>query len=445
MSPMLAKGGNTPLPTARCTVTVAATAPGVATDVCAVLLAKDGKVRGDDDLVFYNHPAQDGVVLGGRSVLVDLPAVPASVDRIAIVASVDPTLPAAAHFTAADTPRAVIECGGVRIGFEPPPFTDRETAAVLVEIYRRDGAWKVRAVGQGWDTGLAGLATAFGIVVDDAPAAPAPAPAPAPVPIPAPARAPITAPAPAPVAVPVPVTVPAPVPAAAMSLEKVQRAAPGLVNLYKAAQVSLTKSGVMGQRAAVYLVLDHSGSMSRFYRDGTMQHLAEQVLGLSVNLDDDGTVPLMFFSNGVDLVADLNLENYRGRIERLHAPLDWGGTCYTPAMLAVIEHYQATGSRDPAFVVFQTDGEPFDRKATRELLRRSSALPIFWQFVGFGSSRDLRFLRSLDTLDRRTVDNAGYFAAGQQPAARSDADLYDRLMKEFPDWLKAARAAGVLR
>ncbi|MCX5178053.1 TerD family protein [Streptomyces virginiae] len=211
MSPMLPKGGNTPLPTTRCTVTVPvpvpATAPGAATDVCAVLLAKDGKVRGDDDLVFYNHPAQDGVVLGGRTIVADLPAVPASVDRIAIVASIDPTRPAAAHFTAADTPKAVIECGGVRIGFEPPPFTHRETAAVLVEIYRREGAWKVRAVGQGWDTGLAGLATAFGIVVDDA--APAPAPVPVPAPVPAPA--------------------PVPVPAAAMSLEKVQRAAPGLV------------------------------------------------------------------------------------------------------------------------------------------------------------------------------------------------------------------------
>ncbi|WP_030754890.1 MULTISPECIES: VWA domain-containing protein [unclassified Streptomyces] len=442
MSLTLPKGGNAPLPTARCTVTVPATAAGAATDVCAVLLATDGAVRSDDDLVFYNHPAQDGVVLGGRTIVADLPAVPASVVRIAIVATIDPML-AAAHFTAADTPRAVIECGGVRIGFEPPPFTHRETAAVLVELYRREGAWKVRAVGQGWDTGLAGLATAFGIVVDDATPTPAPAAAVASTvavtPVPTPVQVP------APVHVSAPVQAPVPVPAAAMSLEKVQRAAPGLVNLYKAAQVSLAKSGVMGQRAAVYLVLDHSGSMIRFYRDGTMQHLAEQVLGLSVNLDDDGTVPLLFFSNGVDLIADLNLENYRGRIERLHAPLDWGGTCYTPAMLAVIEHYQATGSRDPAFVVFQTDGEPFDRQATRELLRRASALPIFWQFVGFGPSRDLRFLRSLDTLDRRTVDNAGYFAAGRQPASRSDADLYDRLMKEFPDWLQAARAAGVIR
>uniref|UniRef100_A0AAU2JTA1 VWA domain-containing protein n=1 Tax=Streptomyces sp. NBC_00049 TaxID=2903617 RepID=A0AAU2JTA1_9ACTN len=456
MSLTLPKGGNAPLRTGRCGITV--TAPGAAIDVCAVLLAKNGKVRSDDDLVFYNHPVQDGVALSGRTMVADLPAIPATVDRIAIVASIDPLAPAA-HFTAADTPRVVVECMGERIAFDPPPFTERETVAVLVELYRREGAWKVRAVGQGWDTGLAGLATAFGIVVDD----PGPAPRPAttarqatttarPVTatrptIPAPTPAPVPPPPPAPPAVewPAPAVDPAPAPAAAMSLEKVQRAAPGLVNLYKAAHVSLTKSGVIGQRAAVYLVLDHSGSMSRFYRDGTMQHLAEQVLGLSVNLDDDGTVPLVFFSNRVDLVADINLENYRGRIDRLHQPLDWGGTCYAPAMQAVIDHYRATGSTDPAFVVFQTDGEPFDRKATRELLRHASALPIFWQFVGFGPGSNLRFLRSLDTLDRRTVDNAGFFAAGQQPASRSDADLYDRLMKEYPDWLRAARALGIIR
>ncbi|MER6251611.1 TerD family protein [Streptomyces sp. NPDC001584] len=56
-----------------------------------MLLAKDGKVRGDDDLVFYNRPAQDGVVLGGRTIVADLSAVPATVDRIAIVAGIDGT------------------------------------------------------------------------------------------------------------------------------------------------------------------------------------------------------------------------------------------------------------------------------------------------------------------------------------------------------------------
>ncbi|MFE1411906.1 VWA domain-containing protein [Streptomyces sp. NPDC058746] len=414
MSVTLPKGGNAPLRSGRCGVTIVA--PGAAIDVCAVLLSQDGKVRNDDDLVFYNHPAQDGVVLSGRTIAADLHAVPAAVERIAIVASIDPALPGA-HFSADNSPQVVIECLGEQFGFDPPPFTHRETAAVLVEIYRREGAWKVRAVGQGWDTGLRGLATDFGVVVDDADSAPQTL---------------------------TPSSAVSSVPASAMSLEKIQRAAPGLVNLYKAAHVSLAKSGIIGQRAAVYLVLDHSASMGRFYRDGTMQHLAEQALGLSANLDDDGTVPLVFFSGGVDLVADIRLDNYRGRIDHLHRSLGWGGTRYAPAMQSVIDHYQASGSSDPAFVIFQTDGEPSDRKDTRELIRRASALPIFWQFVGFGLSRDLRFLRSLDTLDRRTVDNAGHFAAGQRPTGRSDADLYDRLMKEFPDWLSAARMRGVI-
>ncbi|MCD0483422.1 VWA domain-containing protein [Streptacidiphilus sp. ASG 303] len=232
---------------------------------------------------------------------------------------------------------------------------------------------------------------------------------------------------------------------AAVSLDKVRRTAPELVSLYKAAGVSLAKRGVAGQRAAVYLVMDHSASMQGFYRDGTMQHLAEQALGLSANLDDDGVVPLVFFSSGVDLVAEIGLDNHRGRIDRLHRSLGWGGTRYVPAMRAVIDHYRESGAVDPAFVIFQTDGDPFDRRRTRRLLRASSSLPIFWQFVGFGSSSALGFLRGLDTLRRRVVDNAGYFGAGTDPRGVSDTDLYDRLMVEFPDWLVAARTAGILR
>ena len=146
--------------------------------------------------------------------------------------------------------------------------------------------------------------------------------------------------------------------APAISLEKVERAAPALVNLYKQAGISLQKSGITGQRAAVYLVLDHSASMASYYRRGTMQHLAEQVLGLSANLDDDGVVPVVVFSSRVDLVSDISLDNHVGRVEELHRRLSWGGTAYTPAMRAVIEHYRNCGATDPAYVVFQTDGDP---------------------------------------------------------------------------------------
>jgi stress response protein SCP2/uncharacterized protein involved in tellurium resistance len=176
MTTPLAKGGNTALDGAVCRVTLTSAATGI--DVSAVLLAQDGKVRGDDDLVFYNHPAQDGVSLDGQSVVVQLAAVPAAVHTVAVVASVDPEL-RVTHFDAASTPYALVESGTKRAEFTPPPLVHRETVAVLVELYRRGGGWKARAVGQGWDTGLAGLAADFGIVVDDpGPSAPPATPAP---------------------------------------------------------------------------------------------------------------------------------------------------------------------------------------------------------------------------------------------------------------------------
>ncbi|MGW5094155.1 TerD family protein [Streptomyces nodosus] len=165
MTTALAKGGNTALSAAAaCRVTLSS--PTTSIDVSAVLLGPDGRVRSDDDLIFYNHAAQDGVRLTGQTIVADLAAIPETVDRVAIVASIDPEL-RVRYFDASSTPYAVIECGGVRSTFEPPSLMHRETVAVLVELYRRAGGWKARAVGQGWDTGLAGLASDFGIVVDD--------------------------------------------------------------------------------------------------------------------------------------------------------------------------------------------------------------------------------------------------------------------------------------
>lgn len=237
----------------------------------------------------------------------------------------------------------------------------------------------------------------------------------------------------------------------AVSLEKVRSTAPGLVDHYRTARVSLEKTGLSGLRAAVYLVLDRSGSMRPFYRDGTAQHLAEQVLGLSANLDDDGTVPVVFFSTAVDGVAELTLDDHTGRIGRLHDSYGhMGRTNYHTAMQAVLDHYQASGSTDPAFVVFQTDGAPTSRAAAERLLCEASRLPVFWQFVGFGDpgSKEFTFLRKLDELPvpaRRMVDNAGFLPAGHDPRTVPDQVLYDRLLAEFPAWLAAARSAGIVR
>ncbi len=241
-----------------------------------------------------------------------------------------------------------------------------------------------------------------------------------------------------------------PAESSAISLEKVRAAAPRLVDLYKTAGISLEKTGLSGQRAAVYLVLDRSRSMSSHYRNGTVQQLAEQALGLSAHLDDDGTVPVVFFSTDVDGLAELNLQEYEGRIGALHGSFGpMGRTNYHLAMQAVIDHYSASGAAAPALVIFQTDGGPTSRTAAEHVLCTAARLPIFWQFVGFGDpeNKQFDFLRKLDELPvpaKRVVDNAGFFPAGTAPEALSDAALYEALTSEFPDWLRAARAAGII-
>ncbi|MFF7650307.1 vWA domain-containing protein [Streptomyces sp. NPDC007983] len=237
-------------------------------------------------------------------------------------------------------------------------------------------------------------------------------------------------------------------PAPGISLEKVTAQAPELVSLYKTAAVSLAKHQVGGQRAAVYLVLDRSGSMRPYYRDGSVQHLAEQTLALAANLDDDGVVPVVFFSTEIDGTAEIRLDAYHDRINPMHDSMGhMGRTNYHVAMQAVIDHYQSCGAEEPAFVVFQTDGSPTSKTAAEHVLCTAARLPIFWQFVGFGND-EFRFLRKLDDLpvpDRRVVDNAGFFAAGPSPKALSDAKLYDHLLHEFPLWLTSARSAGILK
>mgnify|MGYP001030452366 CR=1 FL=1 len=242
-------------------------------------------------------------------------------------------------------------------------------------------------------------------------------------------------------------TAPVPAPAGhgpAISLDKVPS---GLVNLTKTAAVSLEKSGLTGQRAAVYLVLDHSGSMDGFYRDGSVQLLAEQALGLSANLDDDGTVPTVYFSDHAERPHMVDLGNYNGVINATHLKARWGYTNYAAAIRTVADLHRQSGATAPALVIFQTDGDPYlpgvDAKREAEnALRDVSNLPLFFAFVGFGNS--ISFLKKLDNLRGRTVDNASFFHA-RDPHSVSDAELYDGLTHEYAGWLAAASAAGVIR
>lgn len=209
MSVTLTKGANCSLPVTRVVVEVSAAVP---VDVSALLLARSEKVRSDADFVFYNQPSGPGVRFepggGGRApaVHVDLEAVPADVHTVVIALSLDTAGGRGpVTFGGVAPPTATVrDIGGEALVTFTPHGLGLETALVFLELYRRAGAWKVRAVGQGYANGLAGIATDFGVTVDDTPTqtstrTPAPSPTPTrPEPIPAPIPAPVSTPTPVP-------------------------------------------------------------------------------------------------------------------------------------------------------------------------------------------------------------------------------------------------------
>ncbi|MFJ4977900.1 TerD family protein [Streptomyces coeruleorubidus] len=260
------KGSNTAVPTAALRVELGWRAgPGVPDADASALLLVSGKVRSDADFVFYNQPAHSSGAIrhegkrnaDGRvtdTLFVDLARVEPEIETIVLAASSDggafgqvPGLYIEVQDTTRGTPVA---------RFDNPGATT-ETAFVLGEFYRRQGAWKFRAVGQGYSSGLEGLATDYGITVDEPQqAAPAPVPAAAPAP-------PVAAP---PAHTPPPAAPPA-APPEPVRLTK--------VTLTKAApSVSLTKQG--GTSGALHVNLNwqvrkqFSGWSSKFGRPAAM-------------------------------------------------------------------------------------------------------------------------------------------------------------------------------
>ncbi|ALC23932.1 TerD family protein [Streptomyces pristinaespiralis] len=228
-------GSNIPLTAARVAVDVAAP---VRLDVSGLLLTADGKVRSDDDFIFYNQPQGPGVSYrsgGGTApdaIVVDTTAVPPGIEKIVVTASPD----AAGQTFQGIEPTATIRNAddGSALATFTPPQLGAETALVVVEVYLRGGVWKARAVGQGYANGLAGIATDFGVSVDEEPAAAPAAPrTPAPPVTAAPPADPrVAATPPAPAAPPA-----APAATGKINLDK------GRVSLQKNQTVSLVKGG----------------------------------------------------------------------------------------------------------------------------------------------------------------------------------------------------------
>ncbi|MFF6782706.1 TerD family protein [Streptomyces sp. NPDC012510] len=184
MTHAMLKGSNVPIE-ATAVRAVLRWAPGQGTpvvDASALLLGPDGRVRSDEDFVFYNqprHPSGKVWRLGQKRVAegltdtiqTDLAGVESAISQILLVASAE-----GISFDRVRSLRILLYDATVADAeplayFDIKPETGEETALICGELYRRGGGWKFRALGEGYANGLQGLATNYGISVDESEAA----------------------------------------------------------------------------------------------------------------------------------------------------------------------------------------------------------------------------------------------------------------------------------
>ncbi|MFE3326926.1 TerD family protein [Streptomyces sp. NPDC059176] len=189
MTHAMLKGSNVPLG-ATAVRAVLRWTPGAGVpdvDASALLLGSDARVRSDEDFVFYNQPRHPSGLVRllpkqrtseglNDTVQADVGSLDASVESVVLAASSDggtfagvPDLRIMLFDAASSTDDEPLAAFDVRAE------TGEETAIICGELYRRGDGWKFRAVGQGYPSGLIGLATAFGISVDDSDASAEPA------------------------------------------------------------------------------------------------------------------------------------------------------------------------------------------------------------------------------------------------------------------------------
>ena len=97
----------------------------------------------------------------------------------------------------------------------------------------------------------------------------------------------------------------------------------------------------------------------------------------------------------------------------------------------------------PVYALFLTDGSPDNKKAAIQALTEVSSAPIFWKFLSIGK-QPMEFLEQLDTLEERFVDNANYEPIGDVDAI-GDSALFEKMLNEFPDWIRQVRSLGLIK
>lgn len=391
-----------------------------ALDVSCFGVDSAGKLSDERYMTFFNQPQTPcgGVKLASNQnnqtrFQINLSQIPPAIEKLVFTAAIDGVATMAQLGASC---LSISDGNGCMFAFTGADFA-AERALMVAEIYRKDGVWRIAAVGQGFNGGLEALVKHFGGEV----AEPTPAAAPTPA---------------------------KPVLSKRIQLEKrLEQEAPQLVDLVKKVHISLEKKQLTEVKARVAIVLDASGSMSRQYQIGRVQEIIERVLSLAVCFDDDGDLECWAFATQAKQLTPVKLQNVKNYIKNegiksYGADINIGGSNNEPVVIQeVINYFNYTNI--PAYIIFITDGGVSQSKKIKELITKAAHFPIFWQFVGIAGS-NYGILEKLDDMTGRIVDNCNFFALDDLHQI-SEQELYDRLLDEFPQWLKAAKAKQIIR
>lgn len=397
----------------------------IETDISCFALDNQGKLINDDYMVFYNQPVSpcqqiklthyDAQPSPSESTHaefeINLAQLPSNVDSLFFVLSADLPLKQVQSLEI----DLFQQSQKAQAAYQSADFADLQ-ASMLLQLYRKNSVWRVANVGQGFNGGLAAVVQHFGgdVAEEESTAASTPI-----------------------------------VDKPKVSLEKVMlEKAPKLVNLAKKATVSLEKRQLQSLTAKVALVLDATGSMNRQYKQGLVQEVVNRLLPLAVSFDDDQALDCWAFGEHPLYLGEVGLHNFEDFINTAHGGWrDWplGSRTNNEAgvMEMVAKFYIAQGLDVPAYILFISDGGVRDSRGISKIMTEAANLPIFWQFVGLGG-KNYGILETLDDMSGRVVDNCNFFELDDLHDISEEA-LYEKMLEEFPSWLKEARQIGIIK
>lgn len=206
-----------------------------------------------------------------------------------------------------------------------------------------------------------------------------------------------------------------------------------LIDMSKTSKIDMSK-----HIARVALAMDYSGSMDWLYDNGSVQDVITRLLPIALKFDDNGELECWLFSNGKERLKAVTADNYSDYVKRVmkKARMRMGGTNYAPVLQEMVRYYKdIEPSEVPAFIIFITDGDNWDKVETDSIIRELSEYNIFVQFVGIGEERErFGYLKSLDDMPGRKHDNTG-FVSVRDMDKMNDQELYTELLRQYKDWL----------